>query len=98
MSDLDRMTGLKHLRVRGMPQVKLAATLKATGLNILRSVAFKNRLKRQKTGKSKANPSQDGLYGVIKEQFRYVYGYFLGMIIGVAINCRRASQLPLEGG
>jgi IS5 family transposase len=98
MSDLDRMTGLKHLRVRGMPQVKLAATLKATGLNILRSVAFKNRLKRQKTGKSKVNPSRDGLYGVIKEQFRYVYGYFLGMIIGVAINCRRASQFTLQVG
>jgi IS5 family transposase len=98
MSDFDRMTGLKHLRVRGMPQVKLAATLKATGLNILRSVAFKNRLKRQKTGKSKVNPSRDGLYGVIKEQFRYVYGYFLGMIIGVAINCRRTSQFTLQAG
>src|SRR5664279_2002008 len=51
MSDLDRMTGLKHLRVRGMPQVKLAATLKATGLNILRSTTFKNRLKSQKAEK-----------------------------------------------
>jgi len=98
MSDLDRMTGLKHLRVRGMPQVKLAATLKATGLNILRSVAFKNRLKRQKTGKNKVNPSRDGLYGVIKEQFRYVYGYFVGMIIGVAMYCRRTSRLTLQEG
>jgi Transposase DDE domain/Transposase domain (DUF772) len=67
MSDLDRMTGLKHLRVRGMPQVRLAATLKATGLNILRSMAFKNRLKRQKKGKRGLNPSLDGLAGVIKD-------------------------------
>jgi len=41
MSDLDRITGLKRLRVRGMPQVRLAAVLKAAGLNIWRAVAFK---------------------------------------------------------
>jgi len=57
MSDLDRMTGIKRLRVRGMPQVRLAATLKATGLNILRSVAFKNRLKREKSGSKVKRPS-----------------------------------------
>ena len=41
MSALDRVTGLKHLRVRGMPQVRLAATLKATGLNIRRVTHWK---------------------------------------------------------
>ena len=40
MSDLDRVTGLKHLRVRGMVPVRIAATLKATGLNIRRATAF----------------------------------------------------------
>ena len=54
MSDLDRMTGLKHLRVRGMPQVRLAATLKATGLNIHRATAFKNRQKREKEAEKRA--------------------------------------------
>lgn len=48
MSDLDRITGLKHLRVRGMPQVRLAATLKATGLNLYRATAFRNRQKKLK--------------------------------------------------
>ena len=76
MSDLDRMTGIKHLRVRGMPQVKLAATLKATGLNILRSVAFKNRLKRQKKANKGINPSLNGLVGVIKEHILEIRGYF----------------------
>ena len=42
MSDLARITGIKRLRVRGMPQVRLAAVLKAAGLNILRGAAFKN--------------------------------------------------------
>jgi hypothetical protein len=68
MSDLDRMTGLKHLRVRGMPQVRLAATLKATGLNIRRSMTFKNRLKRDKKRNKGSNPSLDDLFCVVKEQ------------------------------
>jgi Transposase DDE domain/Transposase domain (DUF772) len=76
MSDLDRMTGLKHLRVRGMPQVRLAATLKATGLNILRSMAFKNRLKRQKKENRGSNPSLCGFVGVIKEHVLQIRGYF----------------------
>jgi hypothetical protein len=76
MSDLDRMTGLKHLRVRGMPQVRLAATLKATGLNILRSMAFKNRLKRDKKRNRGSNPSSGSLVGVIKEHILQLRDYF----------------------
>jgi DDE family transposase/transposase-like protein DUF772 len=76
MSDLDRITGLKHLRVRGMPQVRLAATLKATGLNILRSTTFKNRLKRQKKEDKGSNPSLNGLVGTVKEQILQVMDYF----------------------
>lgn len=41
MSQLDRRTGLKHLRVRGMRAVRFCAFLKATGINILRASAFK---------------------------------------------------------
>lgn len=37
MSELDRKTGIKHLRVRAMPAVGLCAFLKATGLNIYRA-------------------------------------------------------------
>jgi hypothetical protein len=36
MSGAYRITYLKHLRVREMSQVRLAAVLKGTGLNILR--------------------------------------------------------------
>jgi IS5 family transposase len=79
MSDLDRMTGLKHLRVRGMPQVRLASVLKATGLNILRSVAFKNRLKRPKKPNKGSNPSLNDLFGVVKEQILPNMRYFQKM-------------------
>src|SRR5208283_4240756 len=41
MSQLDRRTGLKHLRVRGMKAVRFCAFLKATGINIIRAAAFR---------------------------------------------------------
>lgn len=73
MSDLDRVTGIKHLRVRGRHQVRLAAILKATGLNILRATAHKNRRTGPKTQKTGSIHSLNGLIGVVKEH----YGSFL---------------------
>jgi IS5 family transposase len=75
MSDLDRITGIKRLRVRGMRQVRLAAVLKATGLNILRATAFKKRLKREETRKMRADHSPNGLIGVIKKHILLLRDY-----------------------
>lgn len=50
MSDLDRVSGLKHLLVRAMVQVIFAATLKATGLIIRRAAAFRSRRATKKSG------------------------------------------------
>jgi hypothetical protein len=75
MSDLDRITSIKHLRVRGMPQVRVAATLKATGLNILRATAFRNRLRGPKMGNEGSNHPQKGLFGVVKEHYKRLRGY-----------------------
>ncbi|MCJ7602615.1 MAG: transposase, partial [Desulfobulbaceae bacterium] len=41
MSEYDRRTGVKHLRVRGLKAVCFAATLKAIGVNIFRAARFK---------------------------------------------------------
>ena len=43
MSQLDRLTGIKNLRVRGMSSVSFAAYLKAAGINIIRAAMFQNR-------------------------------------------------------
>lgn len=43
MSQLDRLTGIKNLRVRGLSAVSFAAFLKAAGINIVRAAAFLNR-------------------------------------------------------
>ena len=42
MSEYDRLTGVKHLRVRRMRSVSLFATLKAVGVNIFRATAVRN--------------------------------------------------------
>ncbi len=43
MSEFDRRTGVKHLRVRGMKAVRFAAIMKAIGLNILRASRIRGR-------------------------------------------------------
>ncbi len=69
MSDLDRITGIKHLRVRGKLQVRLAAILKATGLNIHRATAFRNRQKQPRSGKES---TLNGKVGVPSAQTDHV--------------------------
>jgi len=41
MSEYDRRTGVKHLRVRGLKAVRFCATLKALGINIFRAAALR---------------------------------------------------------
>lgn len=70
MSEYDRKTGVKHLRVRGLKAVSFAVTLKAIGLNILRVTAFRNRKKPEKPGPV---PHLEATWGHIirvKEQIR----------------------------
>jgi hypothetical protein len=98
MSDLDRMTGLKHLRVRGMPQVRLSATLKATGLNILRSVAFKNRLKRQEKRRLRSEPSENRFFNAIKDRLCHVYDDFIVTVSDIAIYCRQTCNSTPQVG
>ncbi len=41
MSEYDRKTGVKHLRVRGLKAVRFSATLKALSINIFRAAALR---------------------------------------------------------
>jgi hypothetical protein len=47
MSEYDRVTGVKRLRVRGFPAVRYCAKLKAIGVNLFRATAVRNALKGQ---------------------------------------------------
>jgi len=81
MSEFDRLTGVKHLRVRGMKAVCFAVVMKAIGLNILRAGRFRNR-------KSSPPEPQCGTIGsflvvceLIKEQFKRRTKKFVAMLI-----------------
>ena len=68
MSEFDRRTGVKRLRVRGMKAVRYSATLKALGLNILRAAAVMAAIL---CGKSDQDGPKRSLFAVIhvfKEQ------------------------------
>ena len=87
MSDLDRVTGIKHLRVRGMRSVRVAAVLKATGLNILRASAFRTgerQYRRRKNGRS----SHGWITDDVKERIRRLWDHVRQSFgtLGPAIN------------
>ena len=42
MSEYDKRTGVKRLRVRGFGAVRFAATIKAAAINIFRATAVRN--------------------------------------------------------
>jgi hypothetical protein len=73
-SDLDRLTGVKCLRVRGMMAVRVAATLKATGLNIRRSAAFRYRKKRRPAEQNGDASAHSGQLITFKERFCCLLG------------------------
>ncbi len=75
MSQLDRKTGVKHLRVRGLGAVSFCATLKAAGLNLLRATAFRNNQEDEKLALQQRNPGLFGLFSVFKEQFSALWAY-----------------------
>jgi hypothetical protein len=76
MSQLDRKTGLKHLRVRGLAAVSFCATLKAAGLNLLRAVAFRNSQGDENLALQQRNPGLFGLFSVFKELFSALWADF----------------------
>jgi len=47
MSQYDRLTGVKRLRVRGMKAVRFAAVMKAVAVNVVRAVAVQRARRRQ---------------------------------------------------
>ena len=77
MSQLDRKTGLKYLRVRGLAAVSFCATLKAVGINILRAVAFKNIQSEENPAQIQRNLGLFDLIYVFKERFSFGVATFV---------------------
>jgi len=86
MSELDRRTGVKRLRVRGMLAVRFAATLKATGLNILRAGAVRK-------ARNKAAKAGSGIIGLIYQTFTVVKEQIFQLLSSWRRFCLKFSQL-----
>jgi hypothetical protein len=69
MSEYDRRTGVKHLRVRGFKAVRFCATLKAVGVNIFRATAVRKALNNGKAAHGGVLPALMHAIYVVKELF-----------------------------
>ena len=70
MSEFDRRTGVKKLRIRGMAAVRFCARMKATGLNILRAGAVRKARSKARGAAGIAIGLVDTLIYAVKEQIR----------------------------
>jgi hypothetical protein len=70
MSEYDRRTGVKHLRVRGIKAVRFCAILKATGLNILRAAAVRRARNEDECGQDRRKRGAMYAFFIIKERVR----------------------------
>ena len=69
MSEFDRRTGVKHLRVRGFKAVRFCATLKAIGVNLFRAAAVRKAANYDKADINKAIATLNHAIFIIKEHF-----------------------------
>ena len=69
ISEFDRRTGVKHLRVRGMKAVRFAVVMKAIGLNILRAGRFIKRRNNPQNPHCGTGETFLAIYYNVKEKF-----------------------------
>jgi hypothetical protein len=77
MSEFDRRTGVKRLRVRGFKAVRFSAILKALGLNILRAAAVMAAMLAGTPGESGSKGRYGAGKNVFKEQFLTTLAVFI---------------------
>jgi hypothetical protein len=81
MSEYDRRTGVKHLRVRGFKAVRFCATLKAIGVNIFRATAVRRAVNNDKVGHGRRLSGQVHAVFVVKEHFLMAWGQLRNFLI-----------------
>jgi hypothetical protein len=74
MSEYDRRTGVKHLRVRGFKAVRFCATLKAVGVNIFRATAVRKAVNNGKAAHGGVLSALMHAIYVVKERFLEAWG------------------------
>lgn len=80
MSEYDRRTGVKQLRVRGIKAVRFCAMLKAAAVNILRAAAAARAQTEHNCPDPTLDPAQNDLIYVFKERFIMCWGKIAGFL------------------
>jgi hypothetical protein len=73
MSELDRRTGVKRLRVRGFKAVRFSATLKAIGINLFRAAAVRKAANHDNADNSKIKSALNHAIFVVKEHLERIF-------------------------
>ena len=74
MSEYDRRTGVKHLRVRGFKAVRFCVTLKTVGVNIFRATAVRKAVNNGRTAYGGVLSALMHAISVVKERFLMAWG------------------------
>jgi hypothetical protein len=72
ISELDRRTGVKRLRVRGFKAVRFSATLKAVGINLFRAAAVRRAANHDNADHNKAKSALNHAIFFVKEHFERI--------------------------
>jgi hypothetical protein len=81
MSEYDRRTGVKQLRVRGLKAVRFCAVLKAVAVNVFRATVVKKAQIRHNEPASAINPAQNELVCAFKERCMTYWGKAAGFFM-----------------
>ena len=93
MSEYDKRTGVKHLRVRGFKAVRFCATLKAVGVNIFRATAVRNAVNNGGTAHGGTLPFLMHAIYVIKEHFVMAWGQLKKVFILLCHSYRHSTVM-----
>ena len=74
MSEYNKLTGVKQLRVRGLKAVRVCAVLKAVAINIIRATAVRRNRAGHLNSFAAENYAQIDLISVFKERFMALWG------------------------
>ena len=94
MSEFDRRTGVKHLRVRGMKAVRFAVIMKAIGLNIFRASRYRKRTNYPQAPQCDISMAPFSLLRHVKERISQQMQFLLAAIgiLSLTNACRRKIQ------
>ena len=80
MSELDRRTGIKHLRVRGLKSVRFCATLKAIGVNLFRAAAVRKAMNGDRAPGKRADHGPHPATSIIKERLGMAWSHLKAIL------------------